>query len=91
MTPRTDLRDVMMAGFVFLATLIVIALGMAVLVVMTGCTYTHPSKSSPDLVERIASGHVICYYRNGPDRGYAKCCPECPMHDTVSITTGGKP
>ena len=57
-------------------------------VMLTGCQYTAPSISSPDLVERIASGHVICYYRNGPDRGYAKCCPECPMHtaDSNAIT-----
>jgi uncharacterized membrane protein len=59
-----------------------------IVVMLTGCTYTHPSKATPDLVERITNGHIICYYRNGLDRGYAKCCPECPMHtaDSNAIT-----
>ncbi len=55
---------------------------------MVGCSYTHPSISEPDLIERIASGHTVCYYKTGPGRGYAKCCPDCPMHaDSSAITT----
>jgi hypothetical protein len=70
-------------------SLIAVFVVTLLLCLLVGCTYTHPSISQPDLVERIASGHTICYYRKGPDRGYAKCCPECehPSHQQT-ITQG---
>jgi hypothetical protein len=56
------------------------------LCLLVGCSYTHPSIADPDLVERISNGHVICYYKTGPGRGYAKCCEDCPMHTDGSAT-----
>jgi len=47
-----------------------------------GCSYTAPASATPDLVEKLSNGHTICYYRQGLDRGYAKCCPDCPKHKT---------
>ena len=65
---------------------------MLLLFFVTGCTYTAPSLATPDLVERVSNGHIICYYRAGLDRGYAKCCEDCPMHTAQTLTTtGGKP
>ena len=61
------------------------------MVAVVGCTYTHPSVSEPDLVEKITNGHKVCYYKTGPGRGYAKCCDDCPMHNETLTTTGGKP
>lgn len=78
-------RRVAMIISVFWVTLMLTSF----LFLAVGCQYTHPSIATPDLVERVSNGHIICYYRNGPDRGYAKCCPECPMHDSTSITTKG--
>ena len=67
---------------VFFTVLVLTILGMFAI----GCTYTAPSLATPDLIERVSNGHIICYYRAGLDRGYAKCCPDCPMHN--SVTTG---
>jgi hypothetical protein len=61
---------------VFFTVLVLTILGMFAL----SCSYTAPSIATPDLVERVSNGHVICYYRAGLDRGYAKCCADCPMH-----------
>ena len=63
-----------------------------ILTLLIGCTYTAPSVSEPDLVEKITNGHKVCYYKTGPGRGYAKCCDDCPMHENQTLTTnGGKP
>ena len=72
----------------YLAIAIIFAITLLAMFAV-GCTYTAPSVSTPDLVERVSNGHVICYYREGLDRGYAKCCPECPMHN--EILTEAKP
>lgn len=55
-----------------------------VIALSVGCTYTAPSVSEPDLIERVTNGHKVCYYKTG--RGYAKCCEDCPMHNE---TVGG--
>lgn len=67
-----------------LRALIFIAVLIAVMLI--GCTYTAPSISEPDLIERVTNGHIVCYYKTGPGRGYAKCCDDCPMHNE---TVGG--
>jgi hypothetical protein len=68
------------------AVFVVVLLGCLII----GCTYTAPSVSEPDLIERVTNGHKVCYYKTGPGRGYAKCCDDCPMHES-QVTTGGKP
>lgn len=60
--------------------LTVFAVTLVLTMLIEGCAYTHPSVAQPDLVEKLSTGHVICYYKVGPSRGYAKCCEDCPMH-----------
>ena len=78
---RTDVRDIFEYVFIFFVALVFSAFVFLII----GCSYTAPSKASPDLIEKVSNGHVICYYRDGK-RAVAKCCEDCPMHDNAVTT-----